>query len=204
MSGKKKKKNKKKKPKSHIGIQQAKSSFIHPQASVFGMVTLGKNTSIWPGAVLRGDLGNIILGDFVNIQDHSTLHVNSRNKIEIGDYTLVGHNAILHGCKIGKACLIGIGCVILDGAEIEDGAMITAGCIIRGGKKIPARSLVIQKSGDIKIVEGKARTSHTIAGSLEYAELAKRFKKKIFKPFSIEQEKAFLAEGNKIVADLGI
>ena len=103
VSVKKKKKNNKKEPKSHVGIKQAKSSFIHPQASVFGMITLGKNTSIWPGAVLRGDMGNIILGDFVNIQDNSTLHVDSRNKIEIGDYTLVGHNAILHGCKIGKA-----------------------------------------------------------------------------------------------------
>lgn len=88
-------------------------------------------------------MNRITLGNFINIQDNTSLHTDSRGSISIGDWTLVGHNAMLHGCKIGRGCLIGIGSILLDGCEIGDGAQITAGCMIRGGKKIPPRSLVL-------------------------------------------------------------
>ncbi|MCB1177029.1 MAG: gamma carbonic anhydrase family protein [Leptospiraceae bacterium] len=180
------------------------SFFIHNKATVIGLVELGDYCSIWPGAVVRADTNSIKLGNYVNIQDNSTLHVDSNNPLEIGDYTLVGHNTMLHGCKIGKACLIGIGSIILDGATIGDGAMITAGCMIRGGMKIPSKAMVIQKEGKLKIIENKAKTILTIAGSLEYKDLIERHKNNIFKPYTKEEEECFYQEAKEIIKKLNL
>ena len=154
-----------------------KKAFVHSSAVVMGAVELGEKSSVWPMTVVRADLGKIRIGRFVNIQDGSILHCNTDNQLEIGDYTLVGHKAMLHGCKIGKGCLIGINATVLDNAEIGDGAMIMAGCTIRGGKKIPPRALVLPAGDKVKIMENKATPLVTVHGSLEYAELAKLAKK---------------------------
>ena len=163
---------------------------------------MGKLSSLWPGVVLRADMNSFILGDYVNIQDNTTLHSDSKRGITIGDYTLVGHNAMLHGCTIGRAALIGIGSVILDDAIIGDGAMITAGCMIRGGAKIPPRALVTPDGSSIRIFENKARTALTVAGSLEYVALAERMRKGIWGPFTRAEEEDFLARAKAIVAGL--
>lgn len=178
--------------------------FIHPQATVEGLVEFGKECSVWAGAVLRADMNTIRLGDRVNIQDNCTLHVNTNSPLQIGDYALVGHNAMLHGCTIGRGVMIGIGSIVLDHAQIGDGAMVTAGCMIRGGKKIPPRALVLSKGGDIKIVENGAKTAHTIAGCLEYVELARRWRRGEWGPFSREAELEFFERGKAIRAELGI
>ncbi|TGK18061.1 gamma carbonic anhydrase family protein [Leptospira fluminis] len=180
------------------------SAYVHPAATLIGLVELGANSSIWPGAVLRADMNTIRLGEAVNIQDNSTLHTDSTRGIFIDDYTLVGHNTMLHGCKIGKGCLIGIGSVVLDDAEIGSGAMILAGCIVRGGKKIPPRAMVLPKNGDLVIYPNKAKPAMTIAGCLEYVELSKRILADRFGPFSPEEEAGFLKEAERIVSDLGI
>ncbi|MCC5816431.1 MAG: gamma carbonic anhydrase family protein [Leptospira sp.] len=189
---------------SNLGLPEFDKPWIHNQATVMGDVGFGKSCSIWPGAVLRADMNSIRLGEAVNIQDNSTLHTDSRSSIEIGDWTLVGHNAMLHGCKIGRGVLIGIGSIILDGAEIGDGAQVTAGCMIRGGKKIPPRSLVLAQGSDLKIIPNKAKPEFTIAGSIEYIHLALRMQKNEFGPFSREQEEQFLQQAKEIVTQLGI
>ncbi len=145
-----------------------KSVFIHPHASVDGLVEIGENSSVWGGAVIRADMNEIKIGRCVNIQDNCTLHVDSYTKISIGDYSLIGHNCMLHGCKIGRGVLVGIGSIVLENAEIGDGAILTAGCLVRGKKKIPPGSLVISKNGDLVIYEGKASARITVAHSLEY------------------------------------
>lgn len=180
--------------------QLPESVFVHPSASIIGNVKMGDDCSIWPSTVLRADLGEITLGKGVNIQDGSVLHTEYRKSLSIGDYTLVGHKTMLHGCNIGRGCLIGIGTIILDGAEIGDGASITAGCLIRGNVKIPPFSLVVSKNGDIKIYPNRAPVATVIAGSLEYIELAKyyesqatqtnRGKHQEFQPSSDLKEKA--------------
>ncbi|TGK02926.1 gamma carbonic anhydrase family protein [Leptospira langatensis] len=180
------------------------TAFIHPAATAMGMLEMGPYSSLWPGAVARADLNEIILGEGVNIQDNTTLHTDSTGSLLIGDYTLVGHNAMLHGCKIGRGCLIGIGAVVLDEAEIGDGAMIFAGCMIRGGKKIPPRAMVIPKNGDIVIYEKKAKPEMSVAGCLEYIQLAKRFQENIFKPFTKEEEQVFVDQAKAIITRLGI
>lgn len=177
-----------------------KTAFIHERATIYGDVTIGKHSSFWPGVVLRADLNAFVIGDYVNIQDNSTVHCDSKRGVQIGDYTLVGHNAMIHGCTIGRAVLIGIGSIILDDAEIGDGAMITAGCMVRGGTKIPPRALVTPDGSSIKIFENKARTAYTIAGSLEYVKLARRMQKGKWGPFTREREEKFLAEAKEILA----
>lgn len=149
-------------------------------------------------------MNHIRLGNFVNVQDNCTLHTDTRSPISIGDYSLIGHNAVLHGCTVGRACMIGIGCIVLDGAEIGDGAILTAGCLIRGKAKIPARSLVIAQGGELKIFPGKAHVRLTVAGSLEYYALIGRYARNEFKPFTPEEETQFLAEADSIVAEFGL
>ncbi|AOP32669.1 gamma carbonic anhydrase family protein [Leptospira tipperaryensis] len=180
------------------------TAFIHPQASAIGLVEMGAYSSLWPGAVARADMNQIVLGEGVNIQDNTTLHTDSSRGILIGDYTLVGHNAMLHGCKIGRGCLIGIGSIVLDDAEIGDGSMVMAGCMVRGGKKIPPGAMVIQKDGELKIFEGKAKPIYTVAGCLEYIALSKRFKEGIFGPFSKEEEIEFQNQAKLILERMGI
>lgn len=173
-------------------------------AVVEGMTTLGEGCSVWGGAVLRADMNEIQLGRFVNIQDNTTLHTDSRSRIDIGDYSLIGHNVMLHGCRLGRAVMIGIGSVVLDGAEIGDGAMVTAGCMIRGGRKIPPRALVIQRGNELKIVEHAAKTALIVAGSLEYVELARRRLAGSYGPFSRQQELDFLAKARDLIEQMGI
>lgn len=178
------------------------TAFIHERAFVFGDLAMGEHSSLWPGVVVRADMNTIVLGNCVNIQDNSTLHCDSRRGVTIGDYTLVGHNAMIHGCKIGRAVLIGIGSIVLDDAEIGDGAMITAGCMIRGGTKIPPRALVTPEGSSIKIYENKAKTAYTVAGSLEYIELAKRAQRGVWGAFSRAEEEVFFARAKATVAEL--
>jgi carbonic anhydrase/acetyltransferase-like protein (isoleucine patch superfamily) len=185
-------------------IPSLTNPFIHPQSTVFGMFEFGNSVSIWPGAVIRADMNTIKLGDYVNIQDNSTLHTDSSSPISIGDWTLVGHNAMIHGAKIGKAVLVGIGSIVLDNAEIGDGTQIAAGCLVRGKKKIPPRSLVVPGQGDIIIYPGKANPVYTVAGCLEYVHLAIRFQNQIFRPFTPEEERGFKEQAKEILLGLGI
>lgn len=178
--------------------------FIHPSATAFGMVEFGTSVSLWPGAVVRADMNTIQLGNYVNIQDNSTLHTDSSSPISIGEWTLVGHNVMIHGCKIGRGVLVGIGSIVLDKAEIGDGSQIAAGCMIRGGKKIPPRSLVVPDGSDIKIFPGKAKPELTVAGCIEYAHLSVRFEKNIFVPFQKEEEIHFVNQAKEIISKLGI
>ena len=178
------------------------SVFLHSNSTVIGDVTMGDDCSVWPSAVLRADLGKIVLGRSVNIQDGSVLHTDSGGTVSVGDYALIGHKAMLHGCKVGRAALVGIGAIVLDGAEIGDGAMVTAGCMIRGGAKIPPFALVVTKGAEIKIYENKARPVSTVAGSLEYMQLAKRYQLSQFGPLSNDEIKQLEAEAKQVLKDM--
>lgn len=176
--------------------------FVHKAATLIGNVSLSEQVSIWPGVVIRADMNSINIGKAVNIQDNCTLHTDSGNPLTIGDYSLIGHNAMLHGCTIGKGVLIGIGSIVLNKAIIGDGSTVVAGCFIRGGKVIPPHCLVLPDKNGIKIIPNKARPIDTIAGSLEYIELARRYQENIFKPFTKEQEIGFKEQAQKIAKKL--
>lgn len=120
-----------------------KDAFIAETASVLGDVTLGEGSSIWYGAVARGDIAPITIGKYSNIQDNATVHNETDIPAIVGDYTVVGHNAIVHGCTIGNNCLIGMGAIILNRAVIGDNCIVGAGSLVTQGKVIPPNSLVI-------------------------------------------------------------
>ena len=117
--------------------------YVADSASVIGAVTLHNQASIWFGAVLRGDIEPIIVGERSNIQDNSVAHTSRNQPVILGDDVTVGHKVTLHGCTVGNNCLIGMGAILLDGCEIGDNCIIGAGSIIGMGKKIPPGSLAV-------------------------------------------------------------
>ena len=113
---------------------------MHPTATIIGQVTLGENSSVWPGAVIRGDINFISIGKNTNIQDLSILHVNHRTKDDpegspliIGDNVTIGHAVILHGCSIADECLIGMGSIVMDKVMIEKHVLLAAGSLVSSG-----------------------------------------------------------------------
>ncbi|MBT8376786.1 MAG: transferase hexapeptide repeat family protein [Winogradskyella sp.] len=119
------------------------SSFVHPLAAVTGNVIIGKNCYIGPGAAIRGDWGQIILEDGVNVQENCTVHMFPGKSITLKESAHVGHGAIIHGANLGRNCLIGMNTVIMDDAEIGDECIIGAMSFIKAETKIPKRSLVV-------------------------------------------------------------
>ena len=98
---------------------------------------------MWYGAVARGDINSIKVGKFSNIQDNASLHNESSTPLIIGDYTTIGHNAVVHGCTIGDNCLIGMGAIILNRAVVGDNSIIGAGSVVTEDMVIPPNSLVM-------------------------------------------------------------
>ena len=120
-----------------------KSSFVHPLAAVTGNVIIGKNCYIGPGAAIRGDWGQIILEDSVNVQENCTIHMFPGKSITLKESAHVGHGAVIHGANLGKNCLIGMNTVIMDDAEIGDESIVSAMAFVKAETKIPKRSLVV-------------------------------------------------------------
>jgi len=120
-----------------------KSSFVHPLAAVTGNVIIGKNCYIGPGAAIRGDWGQIILEDGVNVQENCTVHMFPGKSITLKESAHVGHGAIIHGANLGRNCLIGMNTVIMDDAEIGDESIVGAMAFVKAEAIIPKRSLVV-------------------------------------------------------------
>ena len=118
------------------------SCYVHKTAVLIGEVTLGENVSVWPCAVLRGDIAAISVGDNSNIQENACIHVNYGAPCMIGSGVSVGHGAVVHGSKIGDNCLIGMNAVVME-SEIGPNCIIGAGAVVPAGKNIPAGSLVM-------------------------------------------------------------
>ncbi|ASS93752.1 gamma carbonic anhydrase family protein [Peribacillus simplex] len=125
------------------------TAFVAPGAHLIGDISIGKDSTIWFNAVLRGDEDSITIGEKCSIQDNSTIHLFEGCPVVIEDEVTVGHNVILHGCKIGKRSIIGMGSTILDNVEIGEECIIGANTLISSGKIIPPRSLVIGSPGKV-------------------------------------------------------
>jgi phenylacetic acid degradation protein len=119
------------------------TSFVHPLAAVTGNVIIGKNCYIGPGAVIRGDWGQIVLEDGVNVQENCTVHMFPGKSIVLKKSAHIGHGAVIHGANLGENCLIGMNSVIMDDAEIGDESIIGAMAFVKAETKIPKRSLVV-------------------------------------------------------------
>jgi carbonic anhydrase/acetyltransferase-like protein (isoleucine patch superfamily) len=124
--------------------------YIAPNATVIGDVTLGDESSVWFGAVVRGDLMPIRLGARTNLQDGSIVHVTGgKTCTVVGDDVTIGHLVLLHGCTVGSRVLIGIGSVLLDGAVVEDDAVVGAGSLVTPGTCIPSGSLAMGRPAKV-------------------------------------------------------
>ena len=124
--------------------------FIANNATVSGDVTIGEGSSIWFGAVARGDMNYIKIGKFTNIQDNVVLHMDRDSPLDIGDYVTVGHGAVVHGCNVSDNCLIGIGAIILSRSNIGENCIIGAGTLITEDAVISPDSLVVGVPGKVK------------------------------------------------------
>lgn len=146
-------------------------------AVVIGDVKIGKDCSIWYGAVLRGDVGAIKLGDRVNIQDNAILHATyQQSECIIGNDVSIGHGANVHGCIIGNDVIIGMGAIVMDNTVVPDGTIIAAGAVVPGGQKlepgiwagIPARKI---KDGSEAVTEkAHANATHYLTYKSWYEE----------------------------------
>ena len=114
-----------------------KNCFIAENAVIIGDVTIGDDCSIWYGVVLRGDVNTIRIGNRVNIQDNASVHtLYQRSVTIIGDDVSVGHNAVVHGAKVGNNVLVGMGAILMDNAEIAEGSIIAAGAVVLSNEKL--------------------------------------------------------------------
>jgi carbonic anhydrase/acetyltransferase-like protein (isoleucine patch superfamily) len=142
-----------------------KNTFIAETAVIVGDVTIGEDCSIWYGAVLRGDVSAIRIGNRTNVQENAVFHGTYEVSVcEVGDDVTIGHNAIIHGAKIGNGCLIGMGAILLDNAIIPDSTIIGAGALVPANTVLepgvwmgsPAKKL---KDSSEKITESARRNS---------------------------------------------
>jgi carbonic anhydrase/acetyltransferase-like protein (isoleucine patch superfamily) len=129
----------------------AASAYIDPAAVIIGDVVIGDDSSVWPCAVIRGDVHHIRIGARTNIQDGSVLHVmRDEYPLILGDDVTVGHSVTLHGCTIASRCLIGIGAILLNGVTIGTGSIVAAGSLLTERTVIPPGSLVVGQPGKVK------------------------------------------------------
>lgn len=119
------------------------AAFVAEDARIIGKVTLGEDSSVWFGCVLRGDNERIRIGARTNVQEHSVMHTDMGYPLTIGQGCTVGHRAMLHGCTIGDNSLIGIGAIVLNGARIGRNCLVGAGALVTEGKSYPDGSLIL-------------------------------------------------------------
>ena len=125
------------------------TAFIAATAAVMGDVTLGEESSVWYGSVLRGDMAPIVIGAQSNIQDGTIVHVDAGVPCTVGRRVGVGHRVILHGCTVEDDCLIAMGSVLLNGVRIGAGSVVAAGAVVPEGMQVPVGSLVMGVPGRI-------------------------------------------------------
>jgi carbonic anhydrase/acetyltransferase-like protein (isoleucine patch superfamily) len=130
--------------------QLAAGAWVHPRATVIGEVSFGRDASVWPGAVIRGDVNAVAIGEASNIQDNSVLHVSHKTPanpkggpLVIGARVTVGHSVILHACTIEDECLIGMGSIILDRAVIQKHVLLGAGSLVPEGRTLESGHLYL-------------------------------------------------------------
>lgn len=124
-------------------------AYIAENATIIGNVSILEDSSIWFGAVLRGDVDYISIGKGSNIQENSVLHVDRNSPVNIGNNVTIGHNAIIHGCTIGNNTLIGMGAIILNGVKIGENTLVGAGTLVTQNKVIPSGVLVVGNPGKV-------------------------------------------------------
>lgn len=130
--------------------QLAEGAYVHHAATIIGDVAIGENSSVWPGAVIRGDVNFIRIGKNTNVQDLSMLHVSHKSSWDpagapliVGDNVTIGHSVILHGCTIEDECLIGMGSIVMDKVVVQKHVLLAAGSLVPEGKVLESGYLYV-------------------------------------------------------------
>jgi carbonic anhydrase/acetyltransferase-like protein (isoleucine patch superfamily) len=151
-------------------VDVSAAAFIAPNATVMGRVTLGEQSSIWYGAVVRGDVERIEIGAYSNVQDGAIIHGDPGMATIIADYVTIGHRAVIHSALIETVCLIGMGAIILDGVRIGAGSIIGAGAVVT--KDVEPRSMMIGVPAKLRHTVSAEEAADLIVHAQKYAKLA--------------------------------
>jgi carbonic anhydrase/acetyltransferase-like protein (isoleucine patch superfamily) len=149
-------------------------AFVHPDAVVIGDVRIGAGSSVWPGAVLRGDYGTIMIGERTSIQDGSVVHAVSQFPTVIGSDCVIGHLAHLEGCVIHDGALVGSGSIVLHHAVVHSGATVAAGAVVRNKTDVPEGALAVGVPATVK--PGASDRSAISDGAALYEANARRYR----------------------------
>jgi carbonic anhydrase/acetyltransferase-like protein (isoleucine patch superfamily) len=160
-----------------------KTAFVHPSATVIGDVVIGEHSSVWPGAVIRGDFGSVRIGRYTCIQDNAVVNVGdiyegkvSYAHVKIGDYVVVGSNAFIHGATVESHTIIGAGAIVFNRAKVRNGALVGMGAVVLRDAEVPPKVIVVGiparplrklTAQEFKNIEAQA---------LNYARLAKNYR----------------------------
>lgn len=154
------------------------TAYVHPDAVVIGDVELGPESSVWPTAVLRGDLGGIKVGARTSIQDGTVVHTTPLTPTRVGDDCVVGHLVHLEGCTIGNAALIGSGAIVLNGAVVEDEALVAAGALVPGTMVVPSRAMAMGVPASLK-PDAVQPELHIQPGTAVYRERGRTYREQL-------------------------
>ncbi|MBX3205539.1 MAG: gamma carbonic anhydrase family protein [Labilithrix sp.] len=150
--------------------------YLAPNATVIGDVVLGDDSSVWFGAVIRGDVFPIRIGARTNIQDNAVVHVTGgRAATTIGDDVTVGHLALVHGATVGSRCLVGMGSIVLDGAVVEDDCFIAAGALVPPGMRVASRSMMVGRPARVARTLSDADLAEIAGAGGLYVQYAREF-----------------------------
>lgn len=150
------------------------TAFVHPDAVLIGRVTVGAESTIWPGAVLRGDDGEIHIGERTSVQDNSVLHTTPEDFTVVGDDCVIGHLVHLEGCTIESGVLVGTGSIVLHRVRVGTGAVVAANSVVLNDTDVPPGALAAGSPAVIK--EGRARPEGTQLGAANYVLRGRRFR----------------------------
>jgi carbonic anhydrase/acetyltransferase-like protein (isoleucine patch superfamily) len=153
------------------------AAFVVESATIIGDVVVGAQSSVWFGAVVRGDIESVRIGARTNVQDNATIHVvGGRFGTVIGDGVTIGHNAIVHGCTIEDGVLVGMGAIVLDGAVVGVESLLGAGALVPPGARIPPRSLVLGSPGKVARALSDGEIERIRSSAANYVEYAKQYR----------------------------
>ena len=163
----------------HIGpdVTLNDPALIHDTALLYGKVTIGKGSSVWPRVVMRAEMFEIQIGENTNIQDFVMVHVGALTPTIIGNNCSITHHATVHGCTIGDNCLIGINATVMDGAVIGKNSIVAGHCIVNENKNFPDNSVIAGVPG--KVIATRDNSKHTLFNAAFYNRIAQNHAKGI-------------------------
>jgi len=153
------------------------SAFVHPDATIIGDVVIGPESSVWPGAVLRGDYGTITVGARSSVQDCSVIHAGPHFPTTVGDDCVIGHIVHLEGCTVEDGCLVGSGAIVMHFVVVGRGALVAAGAVVPNGLRIPPGALAVGVPAVVK--EGSANAELIRVSAEEYVNNCHRYRSEL-------------------------